>query len=150
MLARDQRAHLYTGIVGRTDHQLFCHRLHSGDEFSITRTVDIDPLSTQAHLPAIVERRTGSARDGGGNVRIFEHDCRILAAQFERNGAHHGGGGTHDMRTSAGFAGKGYPVDAGVRGEEGSGRIDAEAVDEVERPCGKPGLIEYFCHDRRS
>ncbi len=56
------------------------------DEFVVDRVGDVDPLDPAAALARVVERPVDEVLGGEGDVRVLEHEGRILAAELEAGG----------------------------------------------------------------
>ena len=91
----------------------------------VDRLVRIDALHGHADLSAV---------DGGseeqllrycGDVDVFQHDGRIVAAQLQRHALQRAGATGHDLLAGGHRSGKGDLVDARVRGEHGAQFIAA-------------------------
>ncbi|MNQ83227.1 hypothetical protein D3C85_983020 [compost metagenome] len=144
VLVADQGAEVGGRVVRLADLQAFCAGLQAGDELVEDRPLDVHALGAQAHLAAVGEGRAQGALDGLVHVAVGEHDAGVLAAQLQRHLAHALGGGAHDGLAGAGLAGEGDGVDVRVGGEEGAGRVAAEAVHHVVHAGRHAGGVHHL------
>ena len=80
-------------------------------------------------------------------VRILEHDHRVLAAQFEMHPLQGRRALGHDLRAGRRFADEGDSSDRLVLGQRDA-RIFAQAVHQVVRAGGQAGFLADFGEDR--
>jgi len=84
MRLRHQRAELRRGIGWITNPQRF-HASNEGvTEFVVDGSFDQQSRSAQADLPAVLEGRTHEGVEMVAPVGIGEHQCRVLATEFQR------------------------------------------------------------------
>ena len=140
----DQGADVEPIVVFIADDDVICDLGHALEEFVIARAMHIGALGAETDLAAVKEGRPRGALDDFVHIRVFEHQRRVLTAQFQRYAAHAICSDFHDRCAGAGFACEGDGIDLRVGGQEGPCAANTKAVHQREGAVWDVGFCDDF------
>src|SRR5690606_37625555 len=134
--------HAIGGTGGRTVGQTLGLDLDLAQELVIDLGVNVDPLDATTGLTRILEAGPQRAVDRSLQIRVFQHDHRVVTAQLQRQRRQ----GLRRLRHDelAGTHGTGKEQLVHASGQEARGDLGTAAVDGLEQTCGQAGGAHDF------
>ena len=96
MLAADERAQPRRRFLRVTRLHVFGFALQRRDESVKDGALHIHALGAETDLSGVEKRGARNAFDGGVEIGIGKYQCRVFAAQLQRDRTHAVRGGAHD------------------------------------------------------